>query len=97
MADDDDGAGKLSDDFFKLFYRSYIQMVRRFIQKQDIRLSNQRSGQRCLFKFAAGCRFRADFSFYVKLPGQYIGTVCLALFCFCIQPRQNDVLKRFVF
>lgn len=68
MTDDDDGAGKLSDDFFKLFYRSYIQMVRRFIQKQDIRLSNQRSGQRCLFKFAAGCRFRADFSFYVKLP-----------------------------
>ena len=96
MADDDDGAGKLSDDFFKLFYRSYIQMVRRFIQKQDIRLSNQRSGQRCLFKFAAGCRFRLISLFMSSCPANISARYAWLSFVSASSPDRM-ISKRFVF
>lgn len=97
MADDDDGAGKLSDDFFKLFYRSYIQMVRRFIQKQDIRLSNQCSGQRAFLSSPPDAVFGLISLFMSSCPANISARYAWLSFVSASQPRQNDVLKRFVF
>lgn len=89
MADENDRAAKIGDDFFKFFNRGHIQMVGRFVQEQNVRFVNQRFGQSGFFPFAAGRLLGALRGADVKLLNQDVCAVFLTALMFGQAGKHN--------
>ena len=95
MADDNNRAAKIFDNFFQLFNRRHIQMVGRLVQQQNIGFSDQSLGQCGFFPLAAGTAVRGLPVANVKLFNQNVSFELLMFFVFA-QTGKNHVAQSFV-
>ena len=92
MADDHECAAVACEPFFQPFNRSQIKMVRRLIQKQQVRLTRQCTANRGAAFFAAAC----GFGLTVQIDTQLVGNGAHRIFgrpFFAMNGKINEPCK----